>query len=460
MQFCFIIPSKTAKCKQCKQDLGCGYLIPKKAGENCNNKKSSAQKKDGAPQKDTLMRTTFIRVSKENMTGEDKSILVTYTKEQIKDILDLWAFESGLTYWFIEHNPDEEDNNAHFHIVIRFKTNSRFSTIKSKFPYGDIEPIKSTVKKTVQYLVHLNDLSKTQYSWDSVITNCGDLASYKVQDRSQEAVALQSYFDRIESEDITWLNVRAEVPVQLYAKYKNQLNNALECVEGRRFKGPDRNIEVVFIEGPSGVGKTDYAKYYCEKHGLSCCIGGANDPWQKYRGEDAFVYDDLRDSFYPLHKLLKITDHHTDSLMPCRYEDKQFRGSIIFITSTIPIDHWYYNVVSEQKHQLRRRAAILLKLKDNLIYSFKYNEVSMVYEPTGVAKNPLRHKVSTMATSLDMFDGMDLELCSPGDYPSIDACAPVGGIPEATEEEKESRRIYEASLPPINQENINKYRIG
>lgn len=36
----------------------------------------------------------------------------------------------------------------------------------------------------------------------------------------------------------------------------------------------------------------------------------------------------------------------------------------------------------------------------------------------------------------------------------------VNAIPEATEDEREARRLYEASLPPINQENINKYRIG
>jgi len=32
-------------------------------------------------------------------------------------------------------------------------------------------------------------------------------------------------------------------------------------------------------------------------------------------------------------------------------------------------------------------------------------------------------------------------------------------VPEATVEEKEARRVYEASLPPINQENINKFRV-
>lgn len=439
MQFCFIIPSKTAKCKQCKQDLGCGSLISK----NRDKKNvSSAQKKEGAPQKDTLMRTAFIRVSKENKTGEDKNDLVTYTKEQIKDTLDLWAFESGLTYWFIEHNPDEEDNNTHFHIVIKFKTNSRFSTIKSKFPYGHIEPILSTVKKTVQYLVHLNHPEKLAYKWEDIITNGGDLSEFKTLSRSQQEVHLQRIIGKIESGEINMQNVELNTPIDIYSKHTNVINNALKYK--MRIQEADiknKKLHVIYMFGPSRVGKSEFAWNYCKSlypNEDPCLSSNSNDPLQDYKGEKCLIWNDFRDSQFKFTDLLTFIDPYYRSSGNSRYYNKRFLGDVLIFTSTVRLDFLYKGCQdqTEDMKQFRARISEYYIFSKDEVRIFLYDKPSDHFFPFRVFDNP-RSKSNSDETikpigsdfNFNLFNKMGISLQEPGitedNYSSLPTVVPV-----------------------------------
>lgn len=425
---------------------------------------SSAQKREGAPQKDTQMRNAFIRVSKENMTGEDKNTLVTFTKDQIKDTLDLWAFESGLTYWFIEHNPDDDDDNPHFHIVINFKTHSRFSTVKSKFPFGKIEPIISTVKRTIQYLVHMNDSSKLAYNWEDIVTNGGDLTPYKVQSRSQQAVSMQHVCDMIKSGELTKLNIRDKVSMELYKDCKTQIENAFIYDEMKFHSIQERDIRVAFFFGEKGgEGKTEFVKGYAERLGYTWFESSAsNDPLQGYNGQDVLILDDLRDNAMKYQDMLKMLDNFTGSTIKSRYSNKLFTGKLIVITSNKSLYDWYSNI-TESKHPLYRRITDMYVFKNDVIYRYVYNKTSYRYEPHGHAPVPdwCKHDDSS-PKNIDMFAdlGISVTLATEREKTKNAFDMLVNSIPEATEEEKENRRLYEAALPPLNQENINKYRVG
>lgn len=431
----------------------------KKTEEKGNKNKTSPENKDKESSKDTQMRTAFIRVAKNNYTGEDKKTLVTYSEDQIKETLEFWAWESGLTYWFIEHNPDDDLPNPHYHIVIKFKTHSRFTTVKSKFPYGDIEQAKN-IRNSVQYLIHLNDLSKVQYNWEDVVTNCGDMSPFKVQSRAQQAVAMQSIYDMIESGELTELNIREKVSMSVFSENKSKILNAFEHKRGEYFENQNRNISVVFISGNTGQGKTTFAKQYCERRGLTYCVSSAsNDPVQDYRGQEVLILDDMRDDSFKYHDLLKLLDNHTKSTAHSRYYNKVFTGSLIIITSTRPINDWYFKKTAEDKHQLYRRVKQWYKFDKEKIFLFEYNEQTFRYDPICSAPKPAWSVPrNTENKTIDMFADMGLEK-SYLTKPEL-ASLLYAPIPEATEEEKENRRLYEASLPPINQENLNKYRIG
>ena len=138
------------------------------------------KKNDKKCKKDTQMRTINMRISLINSLKEDYAPMnlkagetVTYTDEDIRSILDDWCkTKKGLSYYYIIH--DEETSTPHAHIVIEFTNKNssvKFSTVKNKFPWGNIETCKHSVKACVMYLIHKNHPQKYQYSPDLIRTN-------------------------------------------------------------------------------------------------------------------------------------------------------------------------------------------------------------------------------------------------------------------------------------------------
>lgn len=386
-------------------------MTTKKAEKKADPTSQNSSKTVKAPAKDTQMRNAFIRLSIGNTPEKDKNDSVSWTVEKIKDVLDWWAFECGLTYWFIKHNPDEDDSNPHFHIVIRFRTNSRFSTIQGKFPGCHIEPIKSTIKKSVQYLVHLNDPSKRAYEWEDVITNGGDLSAFKVQSRDQQAVALQRVFDLIESGEITKHNVEKKVPVALFSYNRNIIENALDHHRMCMFGGANRDIRVVFFEGVhGGEGKSEFVKGFCEHQNLTYfASSGSRDPLQDYNDEDVLILDDVRDSVFKFHDLIKMLDNYTQSAIGSRYHNKLFTGQVIAITSNQPLLEWYPGI-DDDKHPLYRRITDLYRFNQGRIFHYTYNRHTLRYEPRGSSTVPdwCIHAGSEQKT-LDMLDILGID---------------------------------------------------
>lgn len=410
-------------------------------------------------------RTANIRVTSENETNHDGTVL--YMLADIEKILVDWANTAGITYWFIEHAADDEISLTHFHIVIKFKTPMPFVPIKNKFPYGYIESARS-LKASVQYLIHLNDQSKVQYSWDDVHTNCLDMAPYKIQSVSQQEITIQTIIDAIKVGEIKEYNQFDKIPNEIWAKYRVRIENSLTFERERIYMDKNRNINVIFMSGPTGVGKTTFAKQYCETiHKHPCVSSSSNDPLQDYRGEEVLILDDLRDNAFKFSDLLKLLDNHTKSTGRSRYHNKAFIGDTIIITSSKPITDWYFNAMPEDRHQLYRRVRCWYKFTLEKIEAFEYNERTCRYEFAGSAPNVVTMELRKQATmALKLFDEMGIEFKSAdrkaledaSNMPEDELKKIVYG--EATEEEKKAAEDYKKSLPAIDWEKVNAHRIG
>ena len=354
------------------------------------------------------MRQAFIRVSEINESKEYGRVI--YGATDIEEVLKQWAETAGITYWFIEHEADSEVSLTHWHIVIKFKTPTPFANIKSKFPLGYIINAGS-LKGSIQYLVHLTDKSKKQYPWEKIVTNCTDMTPYKVQTSSQDEVTIRTITDRINKGEIRQYNQFTEIPIEIWAKYKSRIENALVYYIERVCMDKHRDINVIFISGETGLGKTTFAKTYCEGTKKSCCVSSSsNDPLQDYKGEDVLILDDLRDSDFKLTDLLKVLDNHTKSTVKSRYHNKAFIGDTIIITSFKPLSDWYFNMSKADKEQLYRRVRSQYKFYPDRIEAFQYNDVSRKYEPLAVSPNYVTMKAQQKKEMvLNVFKAVGLE---------------------------------------------------
>lgn len=353
-------------------------------------------------------KTAFIRVTSENIPSEGD--VVYYNKLDIENILKDWSSTANITYWLIEHVADEEITKTHFHIVIRFKSPTPFENIKSKFPYGMIENAKN-VKACIQYLIHMNDDSKVQYKWEDIVTNCDDMTPYKVQSASQQEVTIQKVMEGIDKGVIREYNQFQMIPIELWAKHKTRIENALTYYKERICMDKHREITVMFFSGDTGTGKTSMAKDMCEKNHKSYCVSSSsNDPMQDYKGEDVLILDDLRDTDFKFVDLLKILDNHTKSTVKSRYHNKAFIGDTIIITSHRPLADWYFEESRENKAQLHRRIRYQTKFTVEKLDQYEYNEKLRKYEFVGSAPNIVMMDLRAKAKmAMKMFDAIGIK---------------------------------------------------
>jgi hypothetical protein len=358
------------------------------------------------------IRTANIRISQNNTTHEGK---IVFNVLDIKKTLESWLDSTDFSYWLIEHESETKSNEnlekKHFHIVIRFVNPQHWDYVKSKFPYGDIQSARS-IKRSVQYLVHLNDKSKKQYEKEEILTNDKDgLDKYMLQTGVQSEINIQSVIDDIISGKIREYNQFELIPHQLWVKYTRRIESSFIYFKEKIYMDKDRSIRCVFISGDTGTGKTTFAKDYCKEKGKSYCISSSsNDPLQDYKGEDVLILDDLTESSFNYQDLLKLLDRHTKSSSKSRYHNKFFLGELIIITSVVQLSEWFYDEPAESKKQLYRRIPLQYQLTDEEIKSFVYSDKYKRYEYSGVLNNFVKAKMMENREVVQLTDEMGYKM--------------------------------------------------
>lgn len=305
-------------------------------------------------------RRLFMTINHYNDTKSELG-LVTYTHNQLMAIVKEWNLKANFKYCAIEHT---ETANPHTHIFIQFAGSYPTASLMAKFPVGQKESVRNPVA-VVQYLIHLNDSDKKQYKWEDIETNYDDLEHFKTPKKKGDKETVEEYIKLIAEGKIKRFNIN-KIPVTIYSKYKSQINNAIEWKEKEALMSIDRNITVMFIQGMKGSGKTTLAKFIAKGLEMSICVSsGSNDPLQDYGGQECLILDDMRDSVMKMQDFLKLTDNNTLSSTNSRYNNKLFTGSLIIITSTVPVTDWYIGTTDEQIGQFTRRINAIFHVSDD-----------------------------------------------------------------------------------------------
>ena len=104
-----------------------------------------------------------------------------------------------------------------------------------------------------------------------------------------------------------------------------------------------RQLEVMYITGGSGLGKTTAAKYIAEQLHYDYFVSGSGeDILDGYDKEECIILDDYRPNVMSFSELLKFLDNHTNSSVKSRYVNKDISNcKLIVITSIVEPDQLY-----------------------------------------------------------------------------------------------------------------------
>ena len=320
--------------------------------------------------------------------------------------------EKNIKTWaYVLHDKDVNEDGTpvepHVHIVIELYESRQFSTIggyvgvqaqyvcaiRQRRKVG--KRMMSDIGGALSYLTHRNAPDRYQYEDTDVIANCGydwQTVRAKSEMSMAECKTFSRVLDGIEKGQIRRYNLYEKVSMKMYLEHKIEFDRAFEFREMKLKSDSNRSIEVVYITGEAGAGKTTVAKQYCEQHGYSYCVSGSTrDPLQDYQGEDALILDDLRPETFSLADLLKLLDLHTASSAGARYHDKWLEVRIIIITTVLPIESFYCLMVGRDEpfEQLKRRCRTMIHLTRTTMDLYTYKPEIQNYMLIGTAANPV-----------------------------------------------------------------------
>ena len=351
------------------------------------------------------MRVVFMRLTVTNAVKDPEMIkqygnTFTYTEDYIKQFLKRFKC---IEFCYILHENDVNEfgeiEQPHYHICMRYVTDSSFSfkSLKNSFPFGMIQ-VGRYWNCMVQYLIHKNDKKKTPHEVSEIVTNIDPatlkfyLESEYEDPKKKEDNALTELLQMIldglgHKQYLLMLDNEREKYLPIHKKYASKINEFFK-IQKTLFaeKAKKRDIQTVFIEGSAGSGKTAYAISLAESQGLNYYVSGSsNDVMEGYDNEDVLIIDDGRSSIFKFSDFLKIIDPHTSTAIKSRYNNKTFVGSMIIITSYVPLDEWYRKCTDDEemdknyngssaRQQLDRRINTVIKVDTKEIKVFKHNE--------------------------------------------------------------------------------------
>ncbi len=318
------------------------------------------------------------------------------------------------------NNPEHKEGinkPNHVHFYLNFGDSGiEHTSVASWFSINEhsVKKIQTNASNCLLYFVHgTKDAiaeGKYQYSWGEVKHSANwDPELFTEEER------FENYIGRFDEysykQQIEYIHNVKNIKTKL--KLQKQLDEAFVSELKYRATFIDRFIQVMFITGATGTGKTTFARQlveklnyfdivpeaYCRKKSTTgeklyrkldyCISGSSNDVFESYKGEDVFILDDMRDDSFSFTDLLKFLDNHTNSLVKSRFSNKCFFGVLIIITSEQPLSEWYRDENNASKtifdrktlKQLYRRISNYVVCKEDCIYL--YDKIDDNGKPSG-----------------------------------------------------------------------------
>ena len=314
---------------------------------------------------------------------------------------------------------DKDDTRPHYHIYLNFSPSSCDSKIVAGWfgiAENFIERVKGRKADMLLYLTHGNDSQKNkhQYSPEEVHAN------FDFETEIESAKILGDFKHYSYAQMLAYIDT---MPLSEKATAFTKLKKLWELQCQMLTLQTDRKLQVVFITGKGGAGKTYYAKKLLNSLNYDFCISSSsNDPFQDYLGQKAIILDDLRDKSFEFEDLLKILDNNTSSSVKSRFSNKVFNGEMIVITSSVPLVYWYpeykYGNNCDTLVQLYRRISGYVQVTPEDITV--YNELDDKGKPKGIGqvfKNELAEKAKERPPRTD-FGEVFGKFCENADFPA------------------------------------------
>ena len=261
-----------------------------------------------------------------------------YIKEMLSHLnLKYWAIcdERGLT------EDSEKEGNFHTHIYWESYNVIRWDTVKRMFHTANIQPAFGTNTQCRNYLLKVEDYAhKAETSIENSFEEWGEFIPMQQGKRTDWAIAREMFEDGNDVYDVIKV-------VPHLANNDTGLGRLREMIIGEQYIDVERELEVVYIQGKTGWGKS---RYVISQHGHKnmCRITDyKHGCFNKYKCEDVMVFEEYAGQF-SMTEILNFLDRYPLEL-PCKYYNKIACYTKVYIIGNLRLEEQYTDVKKKNR---------------------------------------------------------------------------------------------------------------
>lgn len=336
----------------------------------------------------------------------------------LKSVCDSFGYIKQ--YAYILHDCD--NNKPHFHIMIQCYDTQSSERVARDFGVADNQVEKSKSKKKTHqyddmllYLTHQNAPDKFQYPFENVVSNFDFLAFMdKKKNELSSNARKNEIVNMIQDGIIKEYNLVQYISSSEYIKYERVIRSAFSYRE-KLLKTFSRNMNVIYIHGCSGSGKTTYAKEFCAKKGLDYFISSSsNDLFYGYLGQPCVILDDLRGFNFDFSDFLKLLDNNTNSTVKARYNNKNLvEVQYLIITSSLDLRSFVKTLCNSDDEnilQVKRRIGTIIRMDKEYFYVSSWNNATSCYSDEMKFINDISKRFVKSVPDVSVLDMLGLNI--------------------------------------------------
>lgn len=251
-----------------------------------------------------------------------------------KAIQEILTQFPSLLYWCM---ADEKGETEHTHIFFALEHPTRFSTIKRRFPTAHIDRAEGTAAECRAYVQKSGkwaESDKAETSIPGSVEEWGELPVERQGERTDLALLYGYIKDGLSNFEIMEQNPD-------YMLNLEKIERARQAVREQQYRETFRKLEVTYICGPTGTGKT---RSVMEKYSYSGVyrVTDYAHPFDSYAGEDVLLLDEYSSNF-KIRDLLNYLDGYPLNL-PARYSNRVACYTKVYIISNLCLSKQYPDI--------------------------------------------------------------------------------------------------------------------
>lgn len=248
-------------------------------------------------------------------------------------------------YWCMSDEIGAE-GTYHTHVYIHSENPIRASTLHNRFKGAHRDIARGTAQENKDYVMKSGKWANTDKSETSVEGTFEEWGDMPIE-RQGHRQDIDDLYAMIK-EGLSDYEILEQSPN--YLLHTDKIERARQIVIQEKYKRIWRDLQVVYIWGDTGSGKT---RGVMEKYGYENVfrVTDYTHPWDSYKGQDVVIFEEFRSSIRITEMLTWLDGYPVE--LPSRYANKYACFTKVYIITNIPLSQQYKHLQMESYEDYR-----------------------------------------------------------------------------------------------------------